>query len=335
MDDEQGVVDGERQADELHDVGHVEDHEEVMGEDVDHAQRARDGRARDEEGDQRRPADPQDGDEEEQRERQGEDLAPSKVALQYGGDVVLERRRTRHQRVRESRVSQGGTQLPGDVRRTPQVHRGVDVGVEQATHGALFADGAGRYLRRRDVDLALERRDLLGRGVREGYDHCESTFDVLVEVSDEDRVRLRRVGAGHGERGREKLREMGRRERTDDGQCHPDRNDDESSLDDQANPPFQHTPSVLFTNEALGSSTLLEVEAVDGKPALHLSLRKSATPQRGAIRCQVAGRSRASRSMSVGCTDGRPVRTDGGSQRRTGAGHGVRQGVGGRARAAV
>ena len=59
MNDEQRVVDGQAQSNEFDEVGDVEHHQEVMGQGVDDAERARHRAAGDQQGHQRCPREPE------------------------------------------------------------------------------------------------------------------------------------------------------------------------------------------------------------------------------------------------------------------------------------
>jgi len=81
MNDEQRIVDREREADEFDDIRDVEDHEKVVGEEIDDTECAGDRRPGDEKRYERRPADSQDGDEQHDGENECEGPAPAKITF--------------------------------------------------------------------------------------------------------------------------------------------------------------------------------------------------------------------------------------------------------------
>ena len=190
MDDQQRVVNGEGEANELDHVGDVEHHEKTVSEEVDDAQGARRGRQSDEIRDQDRPTDPEDGDEQQEREDDREKLASMEVARQYRGDVVLESGWSGDEGAGKPVVGEGATQVVGDVGGLAQVERGIDVGVEDTVDGAFLADGTGGDRRRRLRDGPFEALDLSFRGLLERHHDGEGALDVLVELVDQDAVSL-------------------------------------------------------------------------------------------------------------------------------------------------
>ena len=141
MHHEQRVVDRQAQPDQLDDVGDVEHHREVPGEQVDDAQGGGDGPRRHTERHQQRRAEPEDHEQQHEGDDEGGDLTVAQVTLEDRGEVVLERRRPRDQRGRETLRGKGVAQRGGVARGGRQGQGRGDVGVENAEGESLLGDG--------------------------------------------------------------------------------------------------------------------------------------------------------------------------------------------------
>ncbi len=96
MDDQQRVVNGQTEADELDHVGHIEHHQEFVSQGIDEGQGGRGSAQGYDERHQDGQGEPQGQGQQHQRHRRGDELADVQVPGQYRGQVVLDGGRSGH-----------------------------------------------------------------------------------------------------------------------------------------------------------------------------------------------------------------------------------------------
>ena len=239
VDDEQRVVDGEPEPDQLDEVRHVADHREHMRRRVDGRERSGDRAGREHERDQHDERQSEHGDEHEQRDRERDLLAAAQVGGEDRLEIVLDRGLAGDEC--RGRAAERAPEPRRVALRVLEVERRVDVGVEDAAGRLELRRVAGGHGARRRGEPAREpgAQRAVG-GVPHLEDDGEDAVGPLAEVVGEDRARPVAVRAGHVEGVREQRREV---ERGGD----PDREDGEpaeehghAEAEDGAGPALGH-----------------------------------------------------------------------------------------------
>ena len=182
VDDEERVVDGEPEADELDEVRDVADHRDGVREREDDARASPViVQAANAKRHEHREREAEHGEEHGERDRQRDRLAAQQVVREHGLEVVLDRRLAGHVRARLARE-----RAPHGRRvalRVLEVERRVDLAVEEAAVGAQLRRRArpGRASRRRRGAVCARARGRCGRAEDDGEDAVGPLAEVVLE----------------------------------------------------------------------------------------------------------------------------------------------------------